>query len=697
MSRSLTLFALAGAVAAVAAAQPAQARTHRAHASPRMATLAGSAMRSLARANVVGHASPAASVDVSIFLKPRHPKLLAAMAAQSSARPGLSDRVMNFLFRPSATVRAQVSAYMRSQGFRLTGQGMLASSFAGTAAQAERAFGVSLARYRGADGDAFRAPTSAVHLPASIAGHVLSVDGLSTQALMHPAGIHVKHTRLQPNALTGCPGSDNIQNTFSGTFQPQDLAAAGAYNSQTLLDAGNDGSGESIALVEFSNTALSSTGAAKHLATFQTCFGTSVPNTQVPVNGGTTNTGGAIEVDLDQEVAVSQAPGLDHLWTYVAKPSASQAAVLDAMLHQRKTRHIHIVSDSWGLCQPFEPLVQAAATNQELELMAVAGMSFFAASGDDGSSDCHPFGVNNIAVDDPAGQPYATGVGGTRLTTGPFHESVWGGHGAIRGAGGGGVSVLFRKPSWQKGPGVIRTGLSSKKRCGGKTMYCREVPDIAFNADPQTGYVMYHGKWDVVGGTSAAAPLMAAFTADANEFSLANGGSRMGFANPFLYHQATADPAMFHDVTTGSNILVSAVHNYHAATGYDMASGWGSIDVNQMATDLAAYSRSATKVHLTRITGNASRNPVVAHHPSKLSGKLTDTTAHHGLGGQSVWFLGLTGNRGVVLRLHTGPKGGWSVTFRRSQLTKRLQWLVLYLGEQGHRPAESPLRTLRIG
>jgi kumamolisin len=688
---SLKLFALAGAVAVVAAA-PAQAQTHHAHTSPRLATLAGSAMPSLATAKVVGHTSPSASVDVSVFLKPNHPKLLARLAEQSSARPGLSAKMTNFLFRPSAAQRAQLSAYMRSQGFRLTGQGMLVSSFRGTAAQAQRAFGVSLAQYRGADGKTFRAPAGALRLPASLAGQVVSVDGLSTQALNHPAGLVRKHTHLQPNALTGCAGSDNIQNSFGG-FQPQDLADVGAYDSQTLLDNGNDGTGESIALVEFSG------GNANALSRFTNCYGLTVPNTRVSVNGGTSNTAGSVEVNLDQEVAMSQAPGLDHLWTYVAKPSASQAAVLDAMLHQRKTRHIHIVSDSWGLCQPFEPLGQAAATNLELELLAVNGISFFAASGDDGSSDCHRQGTNNLAVDDPAGQPYATGVGGTQLTTtGPLHENVWGGHGVQRGAGGGGVSVLFRKPSWQKGPGVIRSGLSSRKKCGGKTMYCREVPDIAFDADPQTGYIINDlNNWDIVGGTSAAAPLMAAFTADSNEFSLGNGGKRMGFANPFLYHQATADPAMFHDVTTGSNNLTAKVKNYKAKPRYDMASGWGSIDVNQMAQDLSTYSRSATKVQLTKITGNASRNPVTAGHPSKLSGKLTNTSTHHSLAGQSVWFIGVSGKRVWVVRLHTGPKGGWSKTFTRSMLNKRLQWVALYLGEQGHRPAETPVRTLRIG
>ena len=190
---------------------------------------------------------------------------------------------------------------------------------------------------------------------------------------------------------------------------------------------------------------------------------------------------------------------------------------------------------------------------------------------------------------------------------------------------------------------------------------------------------------------------MAAFTADADTFSLANGGTRMGFADPFLYHEAAADPAMFHDVTSGNNSILNPPGRYNAATRYDMATGWGSIDVNRMAADLAAYSRSATKVQGTKITAGASRNPVTAGHPSVLSGKLTNTTTHKVLPGRVVWFIGFSNGRTQVLRLHSGPKGSWAVTIKRNQLVKRLQWYVLYLGEQGHRPADSPLRTLRIG
>ena len=168
------------------------------------------------------------------------------------------------------------------------------------------------------------------------------------------------------------------------------------------------------------------------------------------------------------------------------------AAVLDSILSHHGAERVQIVSDSWGTCELAELESDAAATNAELQLMAVAGISFYAASGDSGSSDCERFNITAPEVDDPAAQPYATGVGGTNLNpTSSHNETVWGGHGPSAGGGGGGVSTNFIKPTWQVGTGVIRSGVSSRSRCGGgKTHYCREVPDVAFDADPNTGYVI---------------------------------------------------------------------------------------------------------------------------------------------------------------------------------------------------------------
>jgi hypothetical protein len=102
-------------------------------------------------------------------------------------------------------------------------------------------------------------------------------------------------------------------------------------------------------------------------------------------------------------------------------------------------------------------------------------------------------------------------------------------------------------------------------------------------------------------------------------------------------------------------------------------------------------------MHGTKITSGASRNPVIAGHPAVLSGKLIDKATHKVLPGRVIWWEGISGGRAVLRRLHTGRKGVWAITIKRGQLAKRLTWAVLYLGEQGHHPAGSPNRTLKIG
>ncbi|HEY2868441.1 MAG TPA: hypothetical protein VGJ11_02970, partial [Gaiellales bacterium] len=300
----------------------------------------------------------------------------------------------------------------------------------------------------------------------------------------------------------------------------------------------------------------------------------------------------------------------------------------------------------------------------------------------------------------------ATGVGGTSLDPSTTHdETVWGGHGVAAGGGGGGISAVFTMPGWQKGRGVIRPGVSSKTKCGGKTRYCREVPDVAFDADPQTGYVIHctvgqcsaaNNGWQVFGGTSAAAPLMAAYTAIANSSSLANGGGRVGFANPFLYHEF-ADPVMFHDITSGTNSTHGGT-TFAARAGYDLATGMGSIDVGAMATALAAYTGGTPLSHTTKVTGAAGRRSITNARGATLSGKLVDTTSHKALASRSVQVEGFVLNTGAykLFKLHTGPKGGWSIRLTTKQLRSNFLWHVVYTGEQAHRGASTPFHALGV-
>ncbi len=226
-----------------------------------------------------------------------------------------------------------------------------------------------------------------------------------------------------------------------------------------------------------------------------------------------------------------------------------------------------------------------------------------------------------------------TGVGGTRVDSlGPRPaESVWN-DGPSVGAGGGGVSSFWRMPSYQSGAPpslhVINAG-SSGSTCGASSGDCREVPDVAADSDPATGYLIYWNGtgaggltaargWQVVGGTSAAAPAWAAFIALANASSACHGAA-VGFANPALYNAAaTGYAAGFNDTTTGNNDLTGVNGGQFAAgPAYDMATGLGSPNAAALAgaicTDAIALANPGAQHSVVRSSVSLQMNGKSTH------------------------------------------------------------------------------------
>ncbi|MBV8933468.1 MAG: S53 family peptidase [Kutzneria sp.] len=222
---------------------------------------------------------------------------------------------------------------------------------------------------------------------------------------------------------------------------------------------------------------------------------------------------------------------------------------------------VSVVSISWGACEPDRSPSEMDAVSNGIKQGTAEGISFFAASGDDGSKDCarSQTGATVDAVDYPASDPNVTGVGGTTLKlngTGYGSETTWS-------RGGGGTSTHFAVPGYQAGVNGKRT-----------------VPDVASDADPATGYSIFSaGAWQVYGGTSCAAPMWAAWAALAD----AKLGHKLGNANPTLYQVGKGANAAkaFHDITTGSN------GTFRAGAGYDQTTGWGSYDGAGLAAALA--------------------------------------------------------------------------------------------------------------
>ena len=160
-------------------------------------------------------------------------------------------------------------------------------------------------------------------------------------------------------------------------------------------------------------------------------------------------------------------------------------------------------------------------------------------------------------------------------------------------------------PSYQSGaPGslnVINSSSSASPCQAGTGSYCREVPDVSADADPATGYSIYwDGQWIGIGGTSAAAPLWAAFTALANASSGCN-GTPIGFANPALYKAAASSYSSdFGDITSGNNDITGTNGGkFTAGTGYDMASGLGTPIGSALAATLCGGGGTPATVTVT--------------------------------------------------------------------------------------------------
>jgi kumamolisin len=665
--------ALPGVTAApIAASSAAHART-----TPLVA-LPGTAVPASAGADAVGAVAPAQPVQAVVTFRPRNAALLHRLALAWSGRPGMSEARIRALFAPSPTSVRGVEAYLRAHGLAVTARTDMTMTVAGTAAAAEQAFAAPLRVYR-QGARTFSAPAGPMHLPASLARSVATVGGLDTSVRLRPAG---SRPRVHPATAISphCSGARTAQRTLGG-YLPADLGSATAYGHNSLVSSGADGTGELIGMVEFSGYSRSD---VNH---FRSCFpgitGTYMPDAIVGQRNF--DQSGKSEVALDLEVAMAAAPDAD-VRAYVSPNDPDFApAILDRM----RLDGVDIISDSWGACEPLISPQLLTAESNALELAAVAGISTYVATGDFGSSDCLPFtGSTDPLIDDPSSQPFATAVGGTALEIPPVfsghRETAWRG-------GGGGISMFWRKPAYQLGKTV---GVRGHKCRGGKAQ-CRETPDVSLDARPRrTGYIIYCNRcgngpgapWAPIGGTSAAAPLMAAMTADADE----SAGKQLGFANPFLY--AHAGGAMFHDIVSGTNNLFGG-RRYTARPGYDLATGLGSVRAGAFAAALAAWtpppiSRDSTQL---RVIGPVDGRRLIYGHKVTFRGRLIDTTTGKPIANAQVLVITSVD----TYRVRTNAGGAWFVTRSRA-IGRSTSWHPAYLGSEANAPATAPPRKLLV-
>jgi len=225
-----------------------------------------------------------------------------------------------------------------------------------------------------------------------------------------------------------------------------------------------------------------------------------------------------------------------------------------------------VISLSFGGCafaeNRGEPLY-TGVINAVLAMVALTGVSSFAASGDAGSTTCGRL-VRGTSLSYPAVSPFVTAVGGTRLTLGTGNsriaETTWNDSAfGASAASGGGLTRLQPRPAYQDGANPADH---------------RAIPDVSALADIVPGWpVVVSAGLQTVGGTSGSTPFVAAATALIDATQRQHGQPRIGLANGWFY-QAANRPSTFFDVTSGNNDL-AGVGCCHATAGYDLVTGLG--------------------------------------------------------------------------------------------------------------------------
>lgn len=380
--------------------------------------------------------------------------------------------------------------------------------------------------------------------------------------------------RLTPN-FRSPKSTDQLANNGQGFF-PADLETAYQF------PANNLGSGQTLGLLEFSNGY-----SLQDVTAFWQSMNITPPQLDFVSVDGTPNDGGVnsydMEATLDVEWAGALAPAA-HLVVYEASSGTSDQSfgmsvlkALDYAIHDT-TYAPHILSISYGDGESQFPSAELQAWEQAILEGTLLGVTTFVASGDQGAYGLHELGWPIPHVDAPASCPHAVAVGGTHLVLnadGSIQSETGWTDTNNNGASGGGISQVFPVPSYQ-------SSLTLPVKSGDKAG--RGVPDVAANADPDTGYaVFFQGSQTIVGGTSAASPLWAALCARLNEARAAAGAGTVGFLNPALYHLGGTN--VFREITQGNNNY-DGVIGYECTPGWNAVTGWGSPQATRLIREL---------------------------------------------------------------------------------------------------------------
>jgi biotin operon repressor len=580
----------------------------------------------------------------------------------------LSPEQFGKQFGPSDQDIAQVTSWLQSHGFQIAqvSKGRTVIEFSGTAAQVQEALRTSIHKYA-VNGEEHWANSTDPQIPAALTPVVAGV--LTLHNFLKKPQIHLSNEQISAKYV---PGARPQFTSSSGrhALTPADYDVIYNITPQSV-----GGGPASIAIVGRTNINF------QDIYTFHNLMNDGAVPPQFLLNGADPgDLGGGEEAE-----AV-----LDTTWSGAVAPSAAVTLVVSASTNSTDgvdLSEIYIVdnnladvmSESFGGCEAGQTNGDASAISSLAQQAAAEGITYMVSTGDSGAAGCDdpnsetsatgPFSVNILAS-----TPYTVAIGGTMFnengqdstywnTTNSsslesalsyIPEKVWNESciGTSCGSaqpniwsGSGGASTFFQKPSWQAGFGDAS----------------RDLPDVSLTAAGHDPYLLCldnscapdsQGLFHFAGiaGTSASAPSFAGIMARVAQKT----GSRQGQADYVLYKLAAAETfsqcngskpgglqvntCVFNDVTVGNNSVPgdadygTASAKYQSSSGYDLATGLGSVNVTNLlnAWNTATFNATST---------TASISPIAIVHGAAINVNV-QVTANSGKPSGPVWLQG---------------------------------------------------------
>lgn len=575
----------------------------------RRAVVAGNRHPAARGANDRGLADPALQLtNVTLLLRPSASLEGFLREQQDPASPNyhkwLTPEQFGDRFGLSQADLDQVTGWLRSQGLQVheVARGRHWVTFSGTTEGVGRALGTQFHRYR-VNGEDHVANTSDPTIPAALAGVVGGFDGL------HDFAPRPQHVIAQP-----------LNNSGSGNhyLAPDDFATI--YNVKPLYDSGLDGTGVAIGVI--GQTAIDLTD----IQSFRRTYHLPANDPKLVLVGTDPGKIAAdmVEADLDLEWSGAVARNATIYYIYSRSVRTSLQYAIDQNVAP-------ILTYSYGACE----FGSSTALRYLAQQANAQGITVLAASGDQGAAVCDAFyeftpqAAKGTSLSYPANVPEVTAVGGTQFNEGAsvywnktndangasvqgyVPEAVWNESDSRSDlvASTGGASAYYAKPAWQAGPGVPDD-------------HARDVPDLSLNAGARhvPYLVVNSGALAGVGGTSAGSPAFAGVVALLTQYLQQQGAIAqpgLGNINPTLYRLAQSSSGVFHDVVDGDNKVwcvqssancVDGELGYAAGPGYDLATGLGTIDANNLVTNWATGTASTTSVVASPGSGDLTTN-----------------------------------------------------------------------------------------